>query len=99
MWPGVRRAGLPKAEPGADAGLAAPRAAPLLIWYGLIRQRPGAESEGKVGEARDRGSGSGGCQAFGDGWRSAVADRVGTDAACRIYACLGCDDECAVFWR
>jgi hypothetical protein len=27
--PGVRRAGVPKAEPGAGAGPAAPRAAPL----------------------------------------------------------------------
>ena len=30
IWPGVRRAGLPKAEPAADAGPAAPQA-PLLI--------------------------------------------------------------------
>ena len=30
VWPGVRRAGVPKAEPGADAGPAAPQA-PLLI--------------------------------------------------------------------
>jgi len=27
-WPGVRRAGVPNAEPGADAGPAAPLAAP-----------------------------------------------------------------------
>jgi integrase len=30
VWPGVRRAGRSTAEPGADAGPAAPRAAPLL---------------------------------------------------------------------
>ena len=28
LWPGVRRAGLPEAEPGADAGPAAPKAPP-----------------------------------------------------------------------
>jgi len=28
VWPGVRRAGLAKAEPGADAGPAAPQAPP-----------------------------------------------------------------------
>jgi hypothetical protein len=28
VWPGVRRAGLPEAEPGADAGPAAPQAPP-----------------------------------------------------------------------
>jgi hypothetical protein len=28
MWPGVRRAGLAKAEPGADAGPAAPQSPP-----------------------------------------------------------------------
>ena len=31
VWPGVRRAGLPKAEPGADAGPAAPRSGVALI--------------------------------------------------------------------
>jgi hypothetical protein len=30
-WPGVRRAGLPKAEPGADAGPAAERSGAALI--------------------------------------------------------------------
>jgi hypothetical protein len=30
-WPGVRRAGLPKAKPGADAGPAAPRSGAALI--------------------------------------------------------------------
>jgi hypothetical protein len=30
VWPGVRRAGLPEAEPGADAGPAAPRGAALI---------------------------------------------------------------------
>jgi len=30
-WPGVRRAGVPKAERGADAGPAAPRSGAALI--------------------------------------------------------------------
>jgi hypothetical protein len=38
VWPGVRRAGLPKAEPGAGAGPAAPQAPPCFPMYGLIRQ-------------------------------------------------------------
>jgi integrase len=32
MWPGVRRAGFLKGEPGADAGPAAPQASP---WYAV----------------------------------------------------------------
>jgi hypothetical protein len=35
MWPGVRRAGRPTAEPGADAGPAAPQAPLLIAW--LVR--------------------------------------------------------------
>ncbi len=47
--PGVRRAGLFEAEPGADAGPAAPRSGAALLIYGLIRQywwplRPEAKS-------------------------------------------------------
>ncbi len=38
VWPGLRRAGLPKAEPGAGAGPAAPQAPPCCK-YGTIRQR------------------------------------------------------------
>jgi len=39
VWPGVRRAGLPEAEPGADAGPAAPRSGGAALFiYGRIRQ-------------------------------------------------------------
>src|SRR6266496_6056961 len=37
MWPGVRRAGLPRAEPAADAGPAAPHAVRLSA--GLVEGR------------------------------------------------------------
>ena len=46
VWPGVRRAGRSTAEPGADAGPAAPQA-PRLIQYGLIRQRTALDNRAR----------------------------------------------------
>lgn len=67
-----------EAEPGADARPAAPRRGAALIQYGLIRQRPSAESERQVGEALNGARCPGASKFLGVLGGGGVADDFGT---------------------
>src|SRR5215472_16682585 len=92
VWPGVRRAGPAKAEPGADAGPGAAQRR-RLISYGSIRQWSGEEPERQVGEARHDAVGSCGSQALVGVRCDGVADGIGTKVAGGLDAKLSPGDK------